>query len=187
MRLPSPFKIQLLVNNMSNCYFCGASATGIEHVPPKCLFPEAKDAFGVDHRKNLITVPSCDKHNLEKSRDDEFLMASITPVVGNNGTALVQTKTKLLRAFNRTDGRLFGTAIRNPHSMQLQCPDGKKIPVFFGEADLPRLCRVLEHIGRGLYFHARGERFVGNVSLSLASSITMVTPVSIDSNVFHGS
>ncbi len=175
---------------MSNCYFCGEIATGIEHVPPKCLFPEAKDAFGVDYRKNLITVPSCDKHNLGKSRDDEFLMASITPVVGNNQTAFVQTKTKLLRAFNRTGGRggrLFGTVIQHPRSIQLQCLDGKKMPVFLGEADIPRLCHVLEHIARGLYFHAHGERFAGkcvvipgfvryndNPSLEIIKSISRV-------------
>ena len=53
------------------CYYCGEPAMSEEHVPPKCLFPEQKDT-GKDYRKNLITVPSCDKHNAGKSCDDEF-------------------------------------------------------------------------------------------------------------------
>ena len=61
------------------CYMCDASATGREHVPPRCLFPEAKDIPGKDFRKKLITVPSCDAHNFAKSKDDEYLM-TILPV-----------------------------------------------------------------------------------------------------------
>lgn len=52
------------------CYMCDLSATSVEHVPPKCMFPEFKDAK-VDLRRKLITVPSCDDHNAKKSRDDE--------------------------------------------------------------------------------------------------------------------
>ena len=29
--------------------------------------------LGIDYRKNLITVPACDAHNLQKSKDDEYL------------------------------------------------------------------------------------------------------------------
>ena len=37
------------------CYKCDKEATGQEHIPPKCIFPERKDLDG-DYRKNLITV-----------------------------------------------------------------------------------------------------------------------------------
>ena len=47
---------------MNTCYMCEKESTSSEHVPPKCLFPEKKDLpDGVDLRKSLITVPSCDE------------------------------------------------------------------------------------------------------------------------------
>ena len=58
---------------MATCYMCDEESTSSEHVPPKCLFPEQKDLpEGVDLRKSLITVPSCDLHNSKKSNDDEY-------------------------------------------------------------------------------------------------------------------
>src|SRR5438105_1365782 len=39
-----------------SCYACTRPATGREHVPPACLFPEPKDSAGADLRVNLITV-----------------------------------------------------------------------------------------------------------------------------------
>lgn len=65
------------MKNQEICYWCGWVATSSEHVPPKCLFPESKDVKGIydrSFRNNLITVPSCDKHNMKKSHDDEYLM-----------------------------------------------------------------------------------------------------------------
>ena len=53
------------------CYMCEELATSVEHIPPQCLFPEQKDLpDGIDLRKQLLTVPSCDKHNSKKSQDD---------------------------------------------------------------------------------------------------------------------
>ena len=130
-------------------------------MPPLCLFPEAKDTEGIDRRENLITVPSCDEHNLAKSKDDEFLMACVTPVIGNNGTAYLQTQTKLSRAVRHTEGRLLDAIMSEAKPSKLVASDGSQFPVLIGRADMPRLCRVLEHVARGLYFHARGGRFIG--------------------------
>lgn len=52
------------------CYWCGKLATSREHVPPESLFPENKDIKMISnysYRYNLITVPSCDEHNMSKS------------------------------------------------------------------------------------------------------------------------
>jgi hypothetical protein len=145
-----------------DCYFCGKPATSKEHVPPRCLFSEGKDAFGKDHRKNLITVPSCDEHDLEKSKDDEFLMVCLTPTVGNNSAGLTQTRTKLKRAIGASEGRLLRTVIKGTKEITVVTPDGTKFPVLVGEhANLPRLHTALEHVARGLYFHETGKRFVG--------------------------
>jgi len=63
----------------NDCYLCDEPAVGVEHVPPRCLFPKVKDLpKGVALRKNLITVSSCDAHNLEKSRDDVYFQNVIT-------------------------------------------------------------------------------------------------------------
>ncbi len=77
------------------CYMCGNPATSKEHVPPACLFPEKKDIRTSAFRNNLITVPSCDLHNSKKSNDDEFLMACIAGVVGNNVIGFFHFRTKV--------------------------------------------------------------------------------------------
>lgn len=48
------------------CYFCGRPSVGAEHIPPKSFFIKGK-------RENLITVPSCELHNQDKSKDDEYI------------------------------------------------------------------------------------------------------------------
>jgi hypothetical protein len=54
------------------CYYqgCEDPATTREHVPPKAFFPE-------DQRSQLLTVPSCAKHNNAKSPDDIYALAHI--------------------------------------------------------------------------------------------------------------
>jgi hypothetical protein len=62
-----------------HCYFCGGEATGVEHVPPKSFFIKGQ-------REELITVPSCDVHNQQKSKDDEYirsLLLSSSKLDGN--------------------------------------------------------------------------------------------------------
>lgn len=51
-----------------SCYFCGSKATSREHIPPKLLFR----GFHCDR----ITVPSCDKHNTQKSGDDQAIVSA---------------------------------------------------------------------------------------------------------------
>lgn len=73
-------------------------------MPPKCLLPESKDFKDLiqkDFRKNLITVPSCDAHNLRKSNDDEYLMICLASRAGNNVEAYYHTYAKVRRARER--------------------------------------------------------------------------------------
>lgn len=143
-----------------NCYFCGNPATSREHVPPKCIFPETKDFPGSNFRKNLITVPSCDEHNLKKSEDDEFLMGCLTPVVGNNAIAFLQTHRKIKRAWTRKE-KLFEATMKNAKRKTIKSKDGTKFPVFIGKPDGPRLIKALEAVARGLYYFERNKIFVG--------------------------
>lgn len=146
------------------CYFCGEPATSSEHVPPKCIFPEQKDLPGENYRRNLITVPSCERHNAAKSRDDEFLMACLAPVVGNNGTGFLHTNTKLARSHARNP-HLIASTIRDAKPLELVTEDGTTFPVLLGHPDMERLCRTLQAVARGLYFHTHGKQFKGNVTV----------------------
>jgi len=71
------------------CYMCSGKATGKEHAPPRCVFPEKKDSSpGVDYRRNLIRVPSCDAHNTAKSQDDEYLAFVLATHFANNAVLM---------------------------------------------------------------------------------------------------
>ncbi|MCP4550372.1 MAG: hypothetical protein GY835_28260 [bacterium] len=143
------------------CYYCGRPATSKEHVPPRCLFPEEKDTGGVDFRVNLFTVPACDRHNSEKARDDEFLLANLAPIVGNNKLALHHTYTKLARAIEHTGGELQSIAVKEPRAFFAVDEDGKTYPVIGGKPDMPRLTDCFNKIARGIYFLEKGEPFDG--------------------------
>ena len=43
----------------------------------------------------------------------------------------------------------------------LVMPDGTELPILIGQPDIPRLCRALEHVARGLYFHLKKICFKG--------------------------
>lgn len=86
----------------SSCYMCDKSPTSVEHVPPRCLFPEQKDLpDGIDLRKQLITVPSCDEHNTKTSKDDEYLLYVLLMNIANNQSAEQHFDTKVIRAIGR--------------------------------------------------------------------------------------
>jgi hypothetical protein len=71
------------------CYMCDAKSTSREHVPPRCFFPSAKDSLsGKNFRRNLITVPSCDIHNSQKSGDDLYLLHIISSAYQSNSEGL---------------------------------------------------------------------------------------------------
>jgi hypothetical protein len=56
---------------MNRCYMCGAAGSTREHVPPRCFFPKGSGD------QQLLTVPSCPKHNTAKSNDDQYVLAQI--------------------------------------------------------------------------------------------------------------
>lgn len=140
------------------CYWCGKPATSREHVPPKCLFPERKDLKGIDendYRKNLITVPSCDIHNLRKSNDDEYLLVCLASRVGNNAAAYLHTCTKVRRARDRNQ---FLIEIESEDTIETQ---NMSFPVQWANVNIVRLFRSFEAIARALYYYDFGVRFKG--------------------------
>jgi hypothetical protein len=79
-----------------SCYMCDQPAVGVEHAPPKCLFPE-KGGF----RKRLITVPSCSLHNSKKSKDDEYLRHVLVTAPDGNNVALDLLGGPVMRSYER--------------------------------------------------------------------------------------
>jgi hypothetical protein len=146
------------------CYMCTAVATSREHVPPQCLFPEPKDLPPkLDLRRNLITVPSCDEHNLEKSNDDVFLLLGLTLCIANNRVAMHHIKTKINRALTK-DATLFGK-FASAAAPVTAVADGVPENTLMMKVDNHRFLRSLDHVARGLYRHVYRQRFQGRCSI----------------------
>lgn len=109
-----------------------------------------------------MTVRSCDTHNHEKSADDEFLMATLAPILGNNSVGYIHTKTKLGRALTRNSSGLVRAAYGDDTEEHALCsPEGATFPLLKVKTDNHRLLRCFEGIARGIFRLEYGERFVG--------------------------
>ena len=152
----------------STCYACSRSPTSSEHVPPRCLFPKPGDVDGRDRRLNLITVPSCEDHNMLKSRDDEFLMVSIAGIIGNNSIGFRYRLGKVDRAIRRSSRRLLDCAFRNRQHVVLgNLDDNRFVEAIWGTPDHDRLIACFSLIARGIYYHEHKTRFLGDVKVML--------------------
>lgn len=125
---------------------CDVPATSREHVPSQCFFPEKKDVGrDKEYRRNLLTVPSCDLHNSEKSKDDEYLQFVITSHFENNPIAQKQFSTKIMRAVKRKPS-MYGFIKDNfPITVNGQ-------PSLAYTIDRDRFDKELDHIARALYY-----------------------------------
>lgn len=112
-----------------SCYMCSQIATSKEHVPPVCLFPEEKDIKTSIFRNNLVTVPSCELHNSKKSKDDEFLMACLAGIVGNNVIGFFHNVTKVKRALARQGEDFVHILIRDSKEEVIKNIKGDIFPV----------------------------------------------------------
>jgi len=149
------------------CYMCERPSTSKEHVPPRCIFPESKDAGG-QYRTNLITVPSCDEHNSAKSADDEFLMVSLAGIIGNNSIGYRHKFTKVNRAIHRSSFTLLKQAMANQKWHVVEIAPNKFLDVIWGTPDQARLNRCFDRIARGLFHHCFRRRFRGTTKSVLA-------------------
>jgi hypothetical protein len=153
---------------------CESEATSKEHVPPKCLFPEGKDVgSNVDLRKQLITVPSCDLHNTQKSSHDAFLMYLLVVELKANHVATEMLYKKLERATKRNPS-LYKSMFENSKDVVLGTMDSfiqsNEVP-----ADINRINECFDHIARGIFYHETGS--------SWFQGITKVYDFIFDTNV----
>lgn len=145
---------------MSKCYRCDAEATSDEHVPPKCLFPEKKDLpEGINYRKNLITVPSCDLHNSARSHDDEYFLCTLVSSFENNEAARSHFETKILRLLNKKPW-FQETLLKHLTPVML---NGEETAAF--KVDLKRLYNVLECTAHGIYYFTYKEKWPSEIKV----------------------
>ncbi|MGS0757231.1 hypothetical protein ACVBEH_22930, partial [Roseateles sp. GG27B] len=138
----------------------------MEHVPPKCLFPTLKDSpGGVDLRRNLITVPSCDVHNLKKSGDDEYLLYVLSMAAPSGRGGHQHFSSKVSRAIERRPFlvRSFLARAREVE-ISTNATAANEIAMAVQE-DGERLQRSLEFVAFGLYRHHTGVRWRGRIKV----------------------
>lgn len=133
------------------CYWCGDLATSREHVPSAALFPPGKNI-------NLITVPSCPKHNEALTGLDEKFRMFIQ-ARESNADALNAFKDKTFRGLTRPEakGMVAGLAagsrrvvVNGAQTLALQVNPAEQNLYF-------------EKIIRGLYFNLFKRPAVGRV------------------------
>jgi len=145
----------------TTCYMCDALATTKEHIPPKALFPKQKDVLSeISLRKDLITVPSCEKHNNSKSRDDEYLVFCLSTCFHGNDIKEQLFNTKIMRAIDRRPDT-YSNFLDNYQRVMLKHPDGKVEHTAAYSIDLRRFDSVLSHIACGLYYHHTQSKWEG--------------------------
>ena len=127
------------------CYMCDSLATSREHVPPACFFPKVK-GLGRDLRRNLITVPSCERHNSLKSKDDEYLRAVIV-MMSARGNKVAQ---------HQFWGKFRAATARKPHVYKSFFKDLGTVGKGQHRAlkiDRERFNSCIDHLSRALFFH----------------------------------
>jgi hypothetical protein len=138
------------------CYYCGAPATGRDHVPPKAFFPERKDLRpgSPDYRRNLLTVPSCEAHNNAASGDDQIAAYAILAHESINSVGLQHQATKVPRA-RRRDRTLSSRVLLKVRQELTSSGDIGVIATI----DIKGVNRVLDRIARGLFFVETSTRW----------------------------
>ena len=132
------------------CYACEEPGITDEHAPPRCIFPAGCE--------DLIKVPSCPKHNSQKSKDDEFFRHIIIAAEGGNELAL-QAYEPVIRSFER-----------RPHIMKTFIPQPQPLTNRQGETvsfrvDLKRFERSVRAITRALYYHEFRQKLHAKLSV----------------------
>lgn len=152
-----------MMKENKTCYMCDKESVSMEHVPPIGLFPESKDTKGINFRKNLITVPSCDIHNSKKSDDDEFLLFSLSGLVNNNNVGQFHFHTKVNRAIRRKNKDFINKRVLRNHKYGIVKINDEEKLISVGYPDAERLAKCFEHIAHGLYYDKFGKRFIGEI------------------------
>ena len=143
------------------CYLCSSDAVSREHVPAQCFFPE-------DFRVNLVTVPSCEKHNNDTTLDDEYIRYVIAMSHCSNKIAVNHYKGKI----SRSSKSLENLVTKNPNFLKLNKEDDSTQSLTF-EVDRERFNRTIKKIAYGLYYHKYNKTWGRVLEVSTEHLITL--------------
>jgi hypothetical protein len=143
---------------------CDALATSGEHVPPKCFFPEKKDLpYGIDLRKNLLKVPSCDDHNSKKSNDDEYFLYILSGSFQINEVGRNLYRTKVRRSIKRNSS-ILGKIASTATQVNFKYPETEKtVKSVAHELDPSRFNTIIDRLGRAIYFYHFKEKWTYSI------------------------
>jgi len=130
------------------CYMCDAPAEGLEHAPPRCLFPKG--------RANLIQVPACAQHNQAKSRDDEYLACFLALNAEGSAVADSLFEGSRIRSMRRRDAAL-GKRVFS-HARPVSTVSGHLTLAVSYEVE--RISHVVGCAARALYFHQTKNKWL---------------------------
>lgn len=150
------------IRTMNSCYACTAEGSSIEHAPPRCLFPKHSEYPEAGNlRRELITVPSCNEHNSEKSKDDVLFRWSVATNGRANQVGAWVAMNKVRKEFHRRPA-LGSTLLETAIPVRLALGSETKASEYF-RIDLggERLQRSIDLLGRALYRHEFGSSYLG--------------------------
>jgi hypothetical protein len=148
------------------CYYCGSEATTAEHAPPLAIFPKLKDSpDGRDYRKGLIKVPSCEAHNTEKSREDEYLLYVLVMSLPSNELAKSQFLTKVRRAIERRPKLLERLLLKTHEVIVHDTVTDEWHKTLAIQPEEHRLVGIFTCIAKALYFYEKASTWPGRVSV----------------------
>lgn len=143
------------------CYMCHRAASTREHVPPSSFFPPGK-------RTNLWRVPSCSVHNLDNSKDVEYVRNVISIQHGTNATA-----EEVFQVGKRSFDRSPALFQRTFQDIQGVIVDGDEVGIF--SFDLPRVKTVMSTIAHALAYRDFGRDYIGEWRI-LCATLHSKTP-----------
>lgn len=159
------------------CYMCDSRPTSKEHVPPKCFFPRPSELSNASNfTKNLITVPSCDLHNLEKSEDDQYLLAVVVSQFGGNRNLKLGPWSRVLRSIQKRP------RLREVYFKHLQPVQVGRVQTGGFNLDLSRFNAGMSQMARAVFFHHHNERWAATESNILCPNLVMVGRKQVEYN-----
>lgn len=140
------------------CYACTKLSVSREHIPAKSFFP-------VGFRNNMITVPSCKKHNQDNSDENEYVRNIITTCFQGNSYAYEQFSAKSLKSIARNK-RLINKTFGKSEQIYLNGEITGSIII-----DEKVFKKIYGLLGLGLYYHDYKKRFNHRFDIHPASML----------------
>ena len=153
-------------NKIGICVYCGKKLLLTkDHIPPKNLYSKPRPS-------NLITVPCCEKCNLQASKDDEYFRLNIIMRDKIEGVSEAESlQGAVFRSLNRKEAGGLKQDLINRIDVE---PSFTSSGIFTGlrniyEVDFSRLGRVAKRTVAGIIFKESGSRLPDTFDIAVFS------------------